>query len=138
MKVNPGMSKDSLKSELRKKYVMKVCDEPSCAQEYCNKINLADHKRRVHGAEKLKCRDSDCSALFINSAAVTGHMWAKHGIGKGATCEECGKREPKVAYLKNHKRAVHGAPKLQCKEPGCTKTFIYDIDLYNHMKRKHK
>ena len=137
VKVNPGMSNEGLslkKSQLKRKY---FCDEPSCEQDFYTNITLANHKRRHHGAEKLQCRDSDCPALFINSNTLSEHMWVKHGIGKGPKCEECGKREPKVSYLRNHQRATHGAPKLQCKVPGCTKTFFYDIDMYRHRKKKH-
>jgi len=137
VKVVPGMSNDSLslkESQLKRKY----CDEPGCDREYYNNTDLANHKRRAHGAEKLKCRDLDCPAQFGNSASLSRHMWVKHGIGKGPKCEECGKKESTVQYLRNHQRAAHGAAKLQCKVPGCTKTFIYDTDLCNHMKKKHK
>ena len=138
VKVKSAMSDTSLsmgKRPLKRKY---GCDEPICGKEYAYKVDLDNHKRKVHGADKLKCHDSNCPALFVSSKSVSAHMWVKHGIGKGPKCEECGKKEPKVAYLKNHKRAVHGAPKLQCKEPGCTKTFIRFTDMYMHRNKKHK
>ena len=136
VKVDPGMSNDSL--SLKKSQRKYCCDEPSCEQKFYTKTNLANHKRKHHGAEKLKCRDSDCTASFGSHAAFSEHMWVKHSIGKGPECEECEKKMPNVQYLRNHQRAVHGAPKLQCKEPGCTKTFIYDTQMYTHMKKKHK
>ena len=80
VKVVPGMSNDSLslkESQLKRKY----CDEPGCDREYYNNTDLANHKRRAHGAEKLKCRDSDCPAQFGNSTSLSRHMWVKHGIG---------------------------------------------------------
>merc|ERR1711990_108886 len=90
-KVNPGMSNGSLspkKNQLKRKY---CCDEPSCEQEFSSNTCLANHKRRLHGVEKLKCSDSECPATFINFKALSRHMWVKHSIGKGPECEKCGK-----------------------------------------------
>ena len=129
VKVTPG---DGLAS---KKY---FCDEPSCESEFYTKQSLADHKQGAHGANKFKCRDPTCTASFASRTAFGSHMWMKHDIGKGPKCDLCGKKEPSISYLRNHQRAVHGAPRLQCKEPGCTKAFIYDTSMYNHMQKEHK
>jgi len=129
------------KAPVKKKYDQKrchICDEPSCGREYYSKADLADHKRGAHGADKLKCPDSNCPASYTTSSALSGHMWVKHDIGKGPKCDQCGRKESSVQNLKNHKRAAHGAPKLLCKEPGCTKAFTYTMVMYNHMKKKHK
>ena len=108
-----------------------------CEKEFCTISNLADHKRGAQGADKLNCRDSNCTATFASSSALRRHMWVKHDIGKGPKCDLCGKKEPSISYLRNHQRAAHGAPKLQCKEPGCTKTFTYNTGLYTHMQKEH-
>ena len=134
-KVHGANEQEKEPGPLKRKY---ECDEPGCGRECTNLTDFDNHKRRDHGAEKLKCQDSNCAALFVRRIALSHHMWVKHGIGKGPKCEECGKREPTVDYLKNHQRAVHGAPKLQCKVPGCTKTFIYNNYVSQHMQKKHR
>ena len=45
---------------LKRKY---ECDEPG--RECTNLTGIDNHKRRDHGAEKLKCQDSNCAALFV-------------------------------------------------------------------------
>merc|ERR1719397_1965326 len=133
-----GVGSDCLTSDkgpVKNKY---HCDEPSCEREFCSKSGLDNHRRSVHGADKLKCHDSNCPASFANSSSYYRHMWVKHDIGKGSKCDQCGKKEPSVAYLRNHQRAAHGAPKLLCKEPGCSKAFTYDLKMYEHVKKKHK
>ena len=118
--MSPGVGSNDLALEkvpvIRKFY---RCDDPSCEREFYTKTDLANHKRGAHGADKLKCHDSNCSASFGNTSAFYGHMWVKHDIGKGPKCDQCGKKEPNVSYLRNHLRAAHGAPKLLCKKPGC-------------------
>ena len=79
-----------------KKY---FCDEPSCDKEFHSTTGLADHKRGAHGANKLKCLDSNCNASFASRTACRGHMWVKHDIGKGPKCDQCGKKEPNISYL---------------------------------------
>ena len=112
------------------------CDEPGCGRGFSNKNLLFNHKRRFHN--KLKCQDSECSALLPSSSSCLKHMWVKHGIGKGPKCDQCGKREPSVEYLRGHERAVHGAPKLQCRESGCNYNCNYNTDMYGHIKNKHR
>jgi len=114
------------------------CAEPGCEKEYTNKTHLADHHRRAHGAEKLKCEEIDCSASFFARRAIRQHMWVKHGIGKGPQCDECGMKVIDVEYLRNHQRAAHRAPKLFCSEPGCSKTFTYNSERYSHIRKYHK
>ena len=138
VKVNAGRGSDILTQEEGPLKSKLYCDEPRCGRQFNDEIHLANHKRRVHVADKLKCTDASCPASFADRARLRGHMWVKHDIGKGPKCDKCGKKEPNISYLKNHHRAAHGAPKLQCKEPGCAKTFTYDIEMYKHMKRKHR
>ena len=114
------------------------CAEPGCEKEYTNKTHLADHHRRAHGAEKLKCEEIDCSASFFARRAIRQHMWVKHGIGKGPQCDECGMKVIDVEYLRNHQRAAHGAPKLLCSEPGCSQTFTYNSERCLHIRKYHK
>ena len=140
VKVNPGVDFDGLTLgdvPVRKKFKY-YCDEPSCEREFYTKSNLANHKRGAHGAERLKCYDSNCTASFVTQSAFYGHMWVKHDIGKGPKCDQCGKKATSVQRLEDHQRSAHGAPRLQCKERGCTKAFTYITDLYKHMQRKHK
>ena len=132
MKLNP------ITNSLPVEKVKFPCAEPGCEKEYTNKTHLADHQRTAHGAEKLKCEEIDCSASFFARRAFRQHMWVKHGIGKGPQCDECGKRKPTVDYLESHKRAAHGAPKLQCSEPGCSKTFNYSNCRRRHIRLNHK
>ena len=87
--------------------------------KYRRKDSLADHQRIVHGAAKLKCQLPDCPALFSRRQFYLGHMWTKHGIGSGAKCDECGKREMTLGLLRKHRSDVHGAADLKCTEPGC-------------------
>jgi len=141
---SPSVGFDSFTVEkvpVKKKYDQKryyICDEPSCDREYFTQSHLANHKRSAHGADKLKCRETNCSASFASSSGFRGHMWVKHDIGKGPKCDQCGRKEPNINYLRNHLRAAHGAPKLQCKKPGCTEVFTYDTEMYIHMKKKHR
>ena len=114
------------------------CAEPGCREEFSNKISLANHQRRAHGAKKLKCEEIDCSASFFARRAFRQHMWVKHGIGKGPQCDECGMKVIDVEYLRNHQRAAHRAPKLFCSEPGCSKTFTYNSERYSHIRKYHK
>ena len=135
-----GVSCDNLTLEkvpVKKKRRYYHCDEPSCEREFYTKSDLANHKRCAHGADRLNCLDSNCPASFASRSSFLGHMWVKHDIGKGPKCDHCGKKEPNVSYLRNHLRAAHGAPKLQCKQPGCIKVFTYDIGMFKHMKKKH-
>jgi len=138
--ISPGVGYDSLilkKGHVRKKFKY-YCDEPSCEREYSNKTHLANHKRGVHGADKLKCRDLNCTSSFVSSKAFYGHMWVKHDIGKGLQCDQCGKKVTSVEKLEDHQRSVHGAPKLQCNEPGCNSAFTHSTDMYRHVQNKHK
>ena len=120
---------------LQKKY---NCDEPSCDRGYFTRRDLANHKRGAHGADRLKCHDSNCSASFLNHSAFYGHMWLQHDIGKGPKCDQCGKKAASVQNLENHQRSDHGAPKLQCKKPGCNKVYAYHSDMYKHMRKEHR
>ena len=129
MKLNP------ITNSLPVKKVKFPCAEPGCEKEYTNKTCLADHHRRAHGAEKLKCEEIDCSASFFARRAIRQHMWVKHGIGKGPQCDECGKKVIDVEYLRNHQRAAHGAPKLLCSEPGCAETFTYIQGRSSHIAK---
>ena len=68
------------------------CKEPACGKRFGHSLQLASHNRSVHGAAKLKCPDQSCNAECVSKQILDRHMWAKHGIGKGPTCDECGKR----------------------------------------------
>ena len=119
-------------------YFKFFCDKPGCGRGFPKKSILFSHKRRVHVTDNLKCQDSAFSALFQRSQTCRSHMWVKHGIGKGPKCDQCGKREPSVEYLRGHERAVHGAPKLLCREPGCARVFNYNTDMFKHIRIKHR
>ena len=102
------------------------------------KTNAAVEMNSDHrGSSKLKCSDSSCTAEFGGNQALKTHMWVKHGVGKGSKCDECEKRLYGAADLKNHMRAVHGAPRLNCKELGCHATFTYYQELLKHRKTQH-
>ena len=107
------------KGHLNKRMKSFICEEPGCGKSYSVKDYLNGHKRSEHGAAKLKCGDSSCTAEFAFQKDLNRHVWVKHGFGKGLKCEECGKRLSGSFDLKDHMRAFHGAPKIQCKAHGC-------------------
>jgi len=123
---------------VQRKRKVYICEKIGCGKMYPEKSRLADHQRSVHGAPKLKCLEPNCSALFIAKDSLPRHMWVEHGIGAGATCEECGER---VSNLKKHLRTVHGAPQLapkhRCSEPGCEAVFTGKEHRRRHIWKKH-
>jgi len=122
-----------------------ICEKIGCGKMYLKKNRLEDHQRSVHGAPKLKCEDSDCTAQFSGRESHRGHMWVQHGIGTGAKCEECGKRELYLGLLRKHIDTVHGGPrqapnlefKHKCTEPGCKAVFTNKHNRHRHMWTEH-
>ena len=114
-----------------------ICENTDCGKVYRRKDSLADHQRIVHGAAKLKCQLLDCPALFSRRQFYLGHMWTKHGIGSGAKCDECGKREMTLGLLRKHRSDVHGAADLKCTEPGCQAFYNEKFYLRRHMWMEH-
>ena len=113
------------------------CEEPGCGKSYGNRDNLKGHTRSEHGSAKLKCGDSSCTAEFSFQRDLNRHVWVKHGVGKGLKCDKCGKRQSSSFCLKDHMRAFHGAPEIQCGAHGCDATFKYCKSRTKHMRTKH-
>ena len=135
---NAGNNFSEEKGNLDRKLKSFSCKEPGCGKSYDRRADLNAHKRNEHGAAKLKCVDSTCTSVeFTFDKALDRHMWVKHGVGKGTKCDECGKRLSGPFYLKDHMRASHGAPKIQCEVLGCDATFMSSFGMARHMKTGH-
>ena len=109
------------------------CEE--CGKRELSLGLLRKHLSTVHGAPVLQCSESGCEAVFTEKRQKSRHMWTEHGIGAGAKCDECGKREPDIWHLRNHLRVVHAAPKLRCEKPGCEATFISGWSYRKHLQK---
>jgi len=132
-----GGSNTEEEANQNKKPKRYCCKEPGCGRKYVNSRELAAHSRSVHGSAKLKCQEQSCTVEFIREQHLNQHMWAKHGVGKGPTCDVCEKRLARVEDLRDHMRSSHGAPELKCEMFGCGGTFKFENSLRQHMKSIH-
>jgi len=85
----------------------------------------------------LKCLDQSCTSKFSLKHNLHQHMWTRHGVGRGLTCDVCGKRLQSPYQMNDHMRAKHEAPKLQCEVVECDSSFNYFQAMMKHMKTEH-
>jgi len=137
------------------------CLVEDCGMWFANTSSLSNHKRVNHGYPKLKCKVEGCDSEFLFRSQFDSHCQTHQGKNE---CDECGKSfaprhlsahkkevhrgEKRVACkeigctesfsrndgLGDHRRIVHGFPKLKCRIGECTADFMYKNHLLVHAK----
>jgi len=115
------------------------CVEQGCGEKFQSKQMLENHLRRAHGAPKLACKQTNCTAVFNSTTSLSYHVKCVHLKEKRLSCVEqgCVKQFRRKQELEDHLRCAHRAPKLACKQADCTATFVFATQLYKHMKMHH-
>jgi len=141
------------------------CLVGGCGIRFANSHSLSDHKRVTHGHPKLKCRVKGCESEFLLRSEFNSHF-RTHKIK--TECDECGKsmsprhlsthkrlahrgekpyacnvtdcteRFSRPEALGDHRRIVHGYPKLKCEVDNCGLEFSGYYELRNHHQRTHQ
>ena len=107
-----------------------------CGETFNNERKLKSHMNLKHGIEeRFKCKY--CKAYFL-----TEDGWRTHEDAapcKRHTCEDCGRIFINNRDLKKHAKshARHKANKKQFACQLCDKSFTRDINLRQHIQKKH-
>jgi len=104
-------------------------------------LELGTNKQEVKVSRDEKFYEIEKEANIEDEQKVTGANEIKHQEKeKHHPCcvKKCNLRFTRKGYLDDHMRKVHGDPKLQCSEPGCSKTFVTSRGLRDHKLIVHK
>ena len=68
--------------------------------------------------------------------ALRHHIY-NHHTEKTIQCEMCPYKTAMKSLLNQHKRKVHSIATLPCQYPSCTRKFVLECEMKDHMKRTH-
>ena len=81
-----------------------------------------------------KCTVCDYSTRI--KSTLKQHIFNMH-TEKHLSCDQCEYRSALKTQLNQHKKKVHGHANIHCKFDGCTRKFVQECDLNDHVKRTH-
>ena len=81
-----------------------------------------------------KCTLCDYSTRI--KSTLKQHIFNMH-TGQHLSCDQCEYRSALKTQLNQHKKKVHGHANIHCKFDGCTRKFVQECDLNDHVKRTH-
>lgn len=104
-----------------------ACDE--CDLKFYKKIQLKNHKMRVHDPDRLKC--TQCNKLFLRPYRLANHMEKVHGKEPQYQCTNgnCMKSFKTWSALQSHITTDH--PRVKCGI--CGKACVGILGLRMHM-----
>lgn len=102
-----------------------------CNKEFQSNGHLMNHKRSLHGYDKLVC--DQCKSTFTYKNNLTRHKKTCKGKrNKDLNCFACGKRFKRTKYLLEHIKGQHRPPRYHCDV--CKKDFPYRASFNSHVR----
>jgi len=97
---------------------------------------LRKHPENVDPNKVVNYQCPNCEYHTRIKSTLRQHIFNMH-TERSLSCEQCGYKSALKSQLNQHKRKVHGVANLPCKYEGCTRMFVQDCDVNDHMKRTH-
>lgn len=123
-----------------------IVDEQGVLQPYEQNSSVTTVKRKPRGRKPLprpKANPGDpycarCDKIFRSKRGLLQHVNSHHTGIKPHCCDICGKRYDRLEDMMAHRErhSMKNKP-LACPAEGCTKRFMYTIDLNRHVTTKH-
>lgn len=113
------------------------------ACEVCGQVvsKMKEHLIRKH-PENLDTKhiiDHKCPQCEYSTrikSTLKQHIFNLH-TEKNLLCDQCDYKSALKTQLNQHKKKVHGQANIQCRFESCTRKFVQECDLNDHIKRTH-
>lgn len=113
------------------------------ACEVCGQVvsKLKEHKLRKH-PENLNTEQvinypcPDCDYTTRIKSTLKQHIFNIH-TERNLSCDLCKYKTAIKSQLNQHKKKVHGVANIFCSFDGCSRKFVQECDLKDHIKRTH-
>jgi len=119
------------------------CPEVACDATFFRVASQQEHIRSKHRwlvedqLQHVTCGEVGCGKIFSSKGNLTVHKKSVHLKMLPYKCTDCGKGFFRQPGLEQHRRAQHGASKIECPVPGCGSKFSAECNLATHRKKMH-
>ena len=107
-----------------------------CGKTFTFQQSLQTHKRDVHNAVAVHCKE--CNYIALNEGNLRYHRKSKHDLNyKKHLCDKCSYKCSTQTALKQHNQRKHSGSLLKCTNDGCDFDTNYQKSLDKHVQRMH-
>ena len=113
------------------------------ACEVCGQVvsKMKEHMIRKHpeNLDNKSITDYQCPQCDYSTrirSTLKQHIYNIH-TERNLSCDQCDYKSALKTQLNQHNKKVHGHANIPCRFDGCTRKFVQECDLNDHVKRTH-